>query len=267
MHLATGELSRAQIFRELKQYPEDGWHQLCHELALARQASCFVDTGGRCSRHAAWTQRQEKIEAIAADVTCGTSSLRPVRLFGTKEQRQIFLFEVNGNVCLGLLLTTYRGALLKGKGGGRRLAVQRPCASPVPVTMCGKLWVVELVEATPTCWFASALNRVDTVEPTAVLAEFVPNSVVTHPSRTSFHFSLEATAQLNDFVKSKVWKQDARSSPSNALIVDSTGNSRLEQPEFPSCLVRKAGPRLPAKASRHVHEVLPRRYWTAKGFT
>ncbi|CAE7658027.1 abcB2 [Symbiodinium sp. CCMP2456] len=176
VRLQEKELSTAAV--EQKDVRGDNeWNRVQHELCLARQAS-ILTSGQRTSRLAAWADKQQNLQqqtpASGAEVVPGVA---PVRFLGsTADHMQVVLFvRGDGQLCHGLVLTVWRGAVLKSPG--RRMQTQRPAATVLPVAHCGRLRVLELVPATPSSWVATNLCPCYILDRLDVVAVFLPDEI------------------------------------------------------------------------------------------
>ena len=185
------------------------WNAVEHELALARQASA-LDGGQRQSRIAAWTSRQNAMHGKASASDPSELLVTRVTHFKSHSESQLLLFlRADETVSLCLPLTSFRGAVLAGKGNPRRLQVARPSAAPLPAGLVKAVRVVELVESSKTTWVATGLNPVSMLDTTSVLAEVRAKEITRNSSRTTVKLSKEALEAMADFIKKAPWKEAA----------------------------------------------------------
>ncbi|CAE6925697.1 unnamed protein product [Symbiodinium sp. CCMP2592] len=85
---------------------------------------------------------------------------------------QIIVYVHDKRVSLGVVLTIYRGALLKGKDkseAGRKLRVTKPSVHALPVLTCSRVRVVHLTESAPLRYFACSHSPIELLTPQCFL--------------------------------------------------------------------------------------------------
>ncbi|CAE7194092.1 abcB2 [Symbiodinium sp. CCMP2592] len=232
VQLAQGELSKAMIM-QTSAPQENQWNIVQHELALGRQASLLAG-GQRSSRLHAWTSQQM---TLAAAATAQTSVVEAVMFFA--EGQVLLYLNKGGNVQAALSQTVFRGAVLKSQKGPRRLHTSRPAVGALPLSCCGAIRVVDLLEATPTTYLATGLNPVRLIDPITVVGKLAPAEMIQHPSKTVIKFTSQGIAEIAKFVQAESWKKNA--------AADATAIPGLTERQF-----------TPAQASRNIPAYLQR---------
>ena len=85
---------------------------------------------------------------------------------------QVIVYVHDKKVSLGIVLTVYRGALLKGKDkteAGRKLRVTKPSVHALPVLTCSRVRVVHLTESAPLRYFACSQSSIELLNPQCFL--------------------------------------------------------------------------------------------------
>ncbi|CAE7269755.1 unnamed protein product [Symbiodinium sp. CCMP2592] len=203
IRLREGLLSKAQIQGQTKELSP--WHSLQHELAVARAAS--MECGSRQSRCAAWQQVAAKALQGTAQpgVAEGDGIVKLQHLCPRKqdEKPQVVVYvsteKSEKRVSLALVLTVFRGALLKGKEGSdkapRKLKVCKPAVYALPVQSISACRVLHLTETGHLKYFACALSPTELLCPAARILGHLPCATC-EMSETKIRVSISEAAHL-----------------------------------------------------------------------
>ncbi|CAE7253482.1 unnamed protein product [Symbiodinium sp. CCMP2456] len=195
IRLREGLLGKAQIHGQTKELSP--WHSLQHELAVAREAS--LECGSRQARSVAWQQVAAKAlqETHGPGIAEGDSIVKLHVFFtlasfsfvllqhlcprkrGEKPQVVVYVTTEKSEtrVNLALVLTVFRGALLKGNDkAARKLKVSKPAVYALPVQSVSKCRVLHLTETGHLKYFACALSPCELVCPATRIIGHLPSA-------------------------------------------------------------------------------------------
>ena len=161
------------------------YHKMVHELALARSAS--MSDGKRMSRACGWRAVCERIQVLAQNTEGNQAYVHTathVRPLLDVEQPQVILYRLPGRqLCLGVVSTIFRGALMttSGKSNNRRPRTTKPSTQPLTMASCSVVRVWRATEAgnTGRQFAVHACSTVDIIDPIgSILGQIRPASVL-----------------------------------------------------------------------------------------
>ena len=188
-----------------------------------------MSDGKRMSRASGWRAVCERIQVLAQNVDGNHSFVHTathVRPLVDVEQPQVILYRLGRELCLGVVTTIFRGALLTtpGKSSNRRLRTTKPSTQPLTMASCSVARVWRATEAgnTGRQFAVHAASTVDLIDPIgSIIGQIKPATVcctgTLEQAVLALRFNQDQVDSINRVVESEEAYQEAEAMEPQSL--------------------------------------------------